>query len=299
MINSLKRKEIKLETMYENIFIEGYEKLRKFFNKNSQSDIFRYYNLYSGDDFILVIPILFFNKVDSKLTFLNEDNPYICISYLCIKFNNGPIEGNPNQNDSADYSIINSIGLIDPSKTQNTITDLESIEGFEEVEDEDGNTIIKGKVGCKKNLTYYFFINRDDTNPIIYNNTDYFYIISKGLGTNDFMYISSSLFTFDLKNWIVVFNENCPFLPINYKDYMVNEINKVNFRSIPDWNVDGKLVENINFYKNGKDILLARWFSKSIPKDNPDTSSEILYNLDDCYYCFCYSRYMGLYNEID
>ena len=288
MINSLKRKEVKLETTYENIFIDGLSKLRKFFNKNFQSDTFRYYNLYSGDDFILVIPILFFNKVDGNLTFLNEDNPYICISYLCIKFNNGPIESNPNQNNAAKFSIINSNGLIDPSKTQNTDSDLESIQSFN-----NGN----GKVGCKKNLTYYFFINNDDTNPIIYNTTDYFYIISRGLGTDDFMYISSSLFTFDLKNWIVIFNENCPFLPINYKDYMVNDINKINFESINDSSVDGKLVENINFYKeyNGveKDILLARWFSKSIPKDIDGSD---ICNLDDCYYCFCYSRYIGLYN---
>lgn len=289
MINSLKRKEIKLEPMYENIFIDGYEKLKKFFNKNSQSDFFRYYNLYSGDDFILVIPILFFNKVDGNLTFYNSQDQYVCISYLCIKFNNGPIEANPNQNNAAKFSIINNNGLIDPSKTQNTDSDLEGIQGF----NDDGN----GKVGCKKNLTYYFFINSDDTNPVIYNTTDYFYIISRGLENNDFMYISSSLFTFDLKNWIVVFNENCPFLPINYKDYTVNEINKIDFRSIPDSYVDGKLVENINFYKNGKDILLARWFSKSIPKEITGISN--LYNLDDCYYCFCYPQYIGLYNEMD
>ena len=295
MINSLKRKEIKLETIYENIFIDGKEKLRKFFNKNAFKNTFKYYNLYSGDDFILVIPILFFNKVDGKLTFFNEDNPYGCISYLCIKFNNGPIEGNPNQNNAAEYSIINNYGLIDPIKTQNKVSDLEGIQDFEEVEDGEGNINIKGKVGCKKNLTYYFFITSDDTNPNIYNTTDYFYIISKG--GNKYMYISSSLFTFDVKNCIVVFNENCPFLPINYKDYMVNEINKVNFRSIPISNLDGKLVENINFYKNGKDILLARWFSKSIPKDNPVTSTGLPYNLDDCYYCFCYPLYTILYNN--
>lgn len=289
MINSLKRKEIKLE---ENNDIDdhinyGLSNLRKFFNKNSQNNTFMYHNLYSGDDSIFVFPIIFCNKFGEGLVY-NEI--YICcISYLCIKFNNGTIIGNPH-NITAEYSIINYNGLINPDKEgeeewKNTDNDLEGIEGFKE--DGDGN--INGKVGCKKNLTYYFFINGDDTNPIIYNSTDYFYIISKFV--DDYMYISSSLFTFDLNSEIVVFNENCPFLPINYKDYMVNEIEKIN----PFYG----LVDNINFYKkyNGveKDILLARWFSKSIPKDNPFTSFPC--NLDDCYYCFCYPFYTILYNN--
>lgn len=293
MINSLKRKEIKLG---ENNDIDyGLSNLRKFFNKNCRDDTFIYYSLYNGDDAIFVFPILFSNKVNGILTY---DENYICISYLCIKFNNGPIKGNPHQTGSADYSIINNEGLIDPTKEgeeqgKNTDNDLKGIEGFERVEDGDGNININGEVGCKKNLTYYFFINGNDTNPIIYNSTDYFYIISKRI--HEYMYISSSLFTFDLRNRIVVFNENCPFLPINYKDYTVNEINKINFESIHDTNYDFKLVENINFYKeyNGEEqnILLARWFSKSIPKDNPGFPC----NLDDCYYCFCYQNYTILF----
>lgn len=311
MLNSLKRKEItiKNDIYLDTQILSDIEKLQLFFNREKYQRfdyyegqtygldpvVFDFYNLNSTS--ILIIPIVFYSKTsDGKIPFINIDlKQNLCISYLCIKFNNNDIKENNYNN--AKYSIMSSItGLINPNTTQNTVSDLEDIQGFEEVEDEYGNINIKGKVGCKKNLTYYFFINIDDKNPIIYNTTDYFYTIAKNKDSP--VCFSSSLFTNDPISGIMAFNENCPFLPTNFKDYMTNNVN--NILLFHAYNRGFSLVNDYNFYKkyNGEDknILLGRWFSKSIPKDNPNGSG-YNYNLDDCYYCHCYEHGIKIFNS--
>ena len=316
MLNSLKRKEIIIKNgiiLEKQIWpypiqteLSDIEKLQLFFNRKKYQS-FDYYvgnfDFYdSNSTSILIIPIVFYSKTsDGKIPYINIDRPQnLCISYLCIKFNNNDIKENSYQLNNAKYSIIspsvgtktingrviNIYGLIIPNITENTDTELKSIQGFEEVEDGDGNTRIIGKVGCKKNLTYYFFINSDDKNPIIYNTTDYFYAIA--FDKNSPICFSSSLFTNDVISGIMVFNENCPFLPTNFKDYMTNDVN--NIKLFHDNDRGFSLINGYNFYNGeNKDILLGRWFSKSTAKDNIN-GTRYPYNLDDCYYCHCYEH---------
>ena len=96
----------------------------------------------------------------------------------------------------------------------------------------------------------------------------------------------------------MVFNENCPFLPTNFKDYMTNDVNNIKLFHRDDSSFS--LMNGYNFYKkyNGEDknILLGRWFSKSTAKDNINGAS-YPYNLDDCYYCHCYEHGIKIFNS--
>ena len=76
------------------------------------------------------------------------------------------------------------------------------------------------------NYNNTFFRNGNDDNPITWTSSDYLYLISTNY--NGTTQISTSYFTYDIFSKIVIFKDNCFFLPSDYKDYMVN--NKDNIK---------------------------------------------------------------------
>lgn len=270
-----------------NIINNDVDKIKTKFGKEYLVQTSLYYEFinYLTYNNIYILPIIF-HKPDTEDGILYyvgpDDTADVNISYLCMRWLSGEIKQGSYPKDNNHgvekyYSIINENGYIDPYKLYSHVTNnkeaLKNIDGF------DGNL---GLVGCKKLIEYTFFRDINDDKPIKWISSDYLYFID---GNDiDRVQISTSYFTYDVDSRIVIFRDDCFFLPNDYKKYMVNKSDNIKGQGSSSNNFENYWTLNYNFFfgNTQTNVCLSRWF----------TSKE---NCSDCWYTHGYFLIKAIY----
>lgn len=278
--------EITVSNIQDEIFFPDVEKIAKLhgFDYKRRNDKFSNYtylgefmqNIYPSTE--LVIPIIYENKSNNKL-----DNSSVIhkINYLCIAAKNERINSPYVTNDEGkiknnDTSYPNKVGL---SKLM---------------------TVDKA-ASCKLfRLTLYY--DRNDFNKKITFDTCEIEFVARmeygnsGNSNNDYSTIlTNEHFSIYPEYGVFIYNERknnrFPLIPLNYKDYMVNdkgncEISPVNItNSLIGYNLKNPFNTDVIHYidENNTDVGMGKW-----TKD--------FYEIEDYWYCHCNNKIFRISN---